>query len=43
MAGWIEKGSASTVFALNMDCRGPRHIADRMNLTQQCLSDIGAI
>jgi beta-lactamase class D len=43
MAGWAEKGSASTVFALNMDCREPRHIADRMNLTQQCLSDIGAI
>jgi beta-lactamase class D len=43
MVGWAGKGSASTVFALNMDCREPRHIADRMNLTQQCLSDIGAI
>jgi beta-lactamase class D len=31
------------VFALNLDVREPRHIADRMNLTQQCLSDIGAI
>jgi beta-lactamase class D len=31
------------VFALNMDCREPRHIADRMKLAQQCLTDIDAI
>jgi beta-lactamase class D len=31
------------VFALNMDGNEPRHIADRMNLTQACLRDIGAI
>ncbi|GAC1648971.1 MAG: class D beta-lactamase [Bradyrhizobium sp.] len=43
MVGWAEKGSAQTVFALNMDCREPRHIADRMNITRQCLGDIGAI
>jgi beta-lactamase class D len=43
LVGWAEKGSAHTVFALNMDCREPRHIADRMKLAQQCLSDIGAI
>jgi beta-lactamase class D len=43
MVGWAEKGSAQTVFALNMDCNGQRHIADRMKLTQQCLTDIGAI
>ena len=43
MVGWAEKGSAQTVFALNMDCKEPRHIADRMKLTQPCLSDIGAI
>jgi beta-lactamase class D len=43
MVGWAEKGSAATVFALNMDCREPRHIADRMKITQQCLTDIGAI
>jgi beta-lactamase class D len=43
MVGWTEKGSANTVFALNMDCKEPRHIADRMTLTQQCLTDIGAI
>jgi beta-lactamase class D len=43
MVGWAEKGSASTVFALNMDVREPRHIAARMTLTQQCLTDIGAI
>jgi beta-lactamase class D len=43
MVGWVEKGDAQTVFALNIDCREPRHIADRMKLTQQCLSDIGAI
>jgi beta-lactamase class D len=43
MVGWAEKGGAQTVFALNMDVREPRHIADRMKLTQQCLGDIGAI
>jgi beta-lactamase class D len=43
MVGWAEKGSRQTVFALNMDCREPRHIADRMTLAQACLSDIGAI
>jgi beta-lactamase class D len=43
MVGWAEKGDARTVFALNMDCREPRHIADRMKLTQQCLADIGGI
>jgi beta-lactamase class D len=43
LVGWVEKGSASTVFALNMDCPEPRHIADRMNIAQQCLGDIGAI
>jgi beta-lactamase class D len=41
--GWAEKGSANTVFALNLDCSEPRHIADRMKLVQQCLADIGAI
>src|ERR1700749_3854398 len=43
MVGWTEKGEARAVFALNMDCKEPRHIADRMNLTQACLHDIGAI
>ena len=43
MVGWAEKGSAQTVFALNMDCPEPRHITDRMTLTQACLRDIGAI
>jgi len=43
MVGWAEKGAATTVFALNMDCLEPRHIAARMTLTQQCLTDIGAI
>lgn len=43
MVGWAEKGSEQTVFALNMDCLEPRHIAARMMLTQRCLTDIGAI
>ena len=43
MVGWAEKGSTQTVFALNMDCEEPRHIADRMPLTQACLRDIGGI
>jgi beta-lactamase class D len=43
LVGWAEKGSASTVFALNLDVREPRHVADRMALTQACLTDIGAI
>lgn len=43
MVGWAEKGSAHTVFALNMDCRDAGLIAQRMPLTQACLTDIGAI
>jgi beta-lactamase class D len=43
LVGWTEKGSAQTVFALNLDIREPRHAADRMKLAQQCLTDIGAI
>jgi beta-lactamase class D len=43
IVGWAEKGTAQTVFALNMDCREPRHVADRITLAQQCLTDIGAI
>ncbi len=43
MVGWVEKGDTPSVFALNMDCKEPRHIADRMPLTQACLHDIGAI
>lgn len=43
LVGWAEKGSAQTVFALNLDVREPSHIADRMRLAQQCLTDIGAI
>ncbi len=46
MVGWAEKGQGDnqqTVFALNMDCSDPKHIPARMTLTQQCLTDIGAI
>jgi beta-lactamase class D len=43
LVGWVEMSSANTVFALNLDCREPRHIADRMTLAQACLRDIGAI
>jgi beta-lactamase class D len=43
LVGWAEKGSTQTVFALNLDIREPRHVADRMKLAQQCLTDIGAI
>jgi beta-lactamase class D len=43
VVGWAEKGSAQTVFALNVDVGEPRHVAARMTLTQQCLADIGAI
>ena len=43
IVGWAEKGEARVVFALNMDCKEPRHIADRMIVTQACLRDIGKI
>jgi beta-lactamase class D len=43
MVGWAEKGEAHTVFALNMDCKEPRLVAERMSLTQACLAEIGAI
>jgi beta-lactamase class D len=42
MVGWAERGSGQTVFALNLDVREPRHIAARMTIAQQCLTDIGA-
>lgn len=43
MVGWAEKGNAQTVFAMNMDCKDDSQIAARMAVTQQCLTDIGAI
>ena len=43
LVGWAEKGSSATVFAMNMDCKEPSHIAARMTVTQQCLADIVAI
>jgi len=43
LVGWVDKGDQPTVFALNMDCPEQRYVADRMTLTQGCLSDIGAI
>jgi beta-lactamase class D len=43
LVGWAERGDARTVFALNLDVREPRHIADRMSLSQSCLADIGAV
>jgi beta-lactamase class D len=43
MVGWAEKGSQQTVFAMNMDCKEPSHIAARVTVVQQCLADIVAI
>ncbi|MBR0753616.1 class D beta-lactamase [Bradyrhizobium jicamae] len=43
LVGWVEKGSAVTVFAMNMDCKTPEQIAARMSVTQQCLTDIVAM
>jgi beta-lactamase class D len=43
MVGWAEKGTQQTVFAMNMDCKKQSHIAARMSVTQQCLTDIVAI
>jgi beta-lactamase class D len=43
MVGWAEKGSAQTVFALNMDCTETRLVPERMALTIACLKDIEAI
>jgi beta-lactamase class D len=43
MVGWAEKGSSTTVFAMNMDCKEQSHIAARMAVVQQCLADIVAI
>jgi len=42
MVGWVEKGSSTTVFAMNMDCKEQSQIAARMTVTQQCLGDIVA-
>lgn len=43
LAGWAEKGSTQTVFALNLDVSEPKHSAARMKIAQLCLADIGAI
>ncbi len=43
LVGWAEKGNAVTVFAMNMDCKDQNHIAARMTVAQQCLTDIVAI
>jgi beta-lactamase class D len=43
LVGWAEKGGQQTVFAMNMDCKEPGHIAARITVTQQCLADIVAI
>lgn len=43
MVGWVEKGSQQTVFAMNMDCKEQSHIAARMTVVQQCLTDIVAM
>lgn len=43
LVGWAEKSGGDTVFALNLDVREPRHIADRMTISQACLKAIGAI
>lgn len=43
LVGWAEKGGTDTVFALNLDVREPRHVADRMTISQACLTAIGAI
>jgi beta-lactamase class D len=43
LVGWAEAGSQQTVFAMNMDCKDPAHVAARMSIVQQCLADIVAI
>jgi beta-lactamase class D len=43
LVGFAEKGTSRTVFATNLDINEPRHIASRMKLSQQLLSDVGAI
>jgi len=43
LVGWATKGNSDTVFALNLDVREPRHIADRMTISQACLKAIDAI
>ena len=43
IVGWAEKGTEQTVFALDLDVREPKHVASRMAIAQQCLSDIGAL
>ena len=43
MVGWAAKGPQQTLFAMNMDGKEKSHIAARMSVTQQCLTDIVAI
>ena len=43
LVGFAEKGNSRSVFATNLDIKEPRHIASRMQLSQQLLNDVGAI
>src|SRR3954465_11886862 len=43
LVGWAEKAGEQTVFALNLQVRETRPVADRMTVAEQCLADIGAI
>jgi len=43
LVGFAEKGNSRSVFATNLDIKEQRHIASRMQLTQQLLNDVGAI
>ncbi len=43
LAGYVDRGEDSSVFAMNIDIRSPADLARRMAISKSILSDIGAI
>ncbi|ARQ01389.1 class D beta-lactamase [Pseudorhodoplanes sinuspersici] len=43
LAGYVDRGEDSSVFAMNIDIRSPADLARRMEITKSILGEIGAI
>ncbi len=41
--GWVERGNDPVFFAMNLDVREPRHVADRLVVTKAVLRELGAL
>jgi beta-lactamase class D len=43
VVGWVERGEASMIFAMNMDVRTAPHVAQRLPLTKLLLAGMGVV